>query len=90
MTQDFPAVLLDAIRNDSANAGRWLALAAWLSVQGRDDEAVAVRGLWPTLRYNLACASLEATLADVARNAAVLAAIAREKERQADDTQAGP
>jgi ABC-type arginine/histidine transport system permease subunit len=40
--------------------------------------------LWPALRDNLACTSLAATLADVARNAKVLVAIARKVERPAD------
>jgi hypothetical protein len=85
MTPDFPAVLLDAIRTDSANAGRWLALAAWLSVQSRDDEAIAVRVLWPTLRENLSGSTLEAILADVAAHANVFANVAREVERRATE-----
>jgi ABC-type arginine/histidine transport system permease subunit len=53
---------------------------------GKDDEAFAVRVLWLTLRDNLACASLAATLADVARNAKLLAKVAREMERRAGET----
>jgi hypothetical protein len=83
IAQDLPAPLLRAITNE---AEHWHALADWLFVHARDDEAVAVRGLWRTLRENLACASLETTLADVARNSAVLAEISRKAERPADDT----
>jgi hypothetical protein len=86
---DPPAGLVDALRADPDEAERWHALADWLFVHARDDEAVAVRGLWQTLRDNLACASLDDTLADVARNAGVLAAIAREKQRQAGETPPG-
>ena len=64
----------------------WEALSTWLEDNGRDDEAAAVRILWRMLRANLACASLENRLADVARNASVLGAIARDKQRQADET----
>jgi uncharacterized protein (TIGR02996 family) len=78
--------LTDHIRESPDDRARWVALADWLQARGRADEAVAVRVLWRTLRDNLACASLEATLADVARNAGVLGAIAREKQRQADET----
>jgi uncharacterized protein (TIGR02996 family) len=84
-TADPPTALLDAIRTDPHDGEQWLALADWLFVHARDDEAVAVRGLWPTLRENLAVASLEDTLADVAKNAAVLAAIARKMPTRADD-----
>jgi hypothetical protein len=45
-----------------------------------------VRVFWPTLRDNLSYASLATTIADVARNAKVLGAIARKVERQADET----
>jgi len=76
----------DRIRESPGDRAGWLALADWLAEQGRDDEAVAVRVLWRTLRDNLSCASLDDTLADVARNAGVLGAIAREKQRQADET----
>ena len=80
------AAILNAIDNEPDEAEHWLALADWLFVHARDDEAVAVRALWPTLRENLAVVSLEGTLADVAKNAAVLATIAREKERQENET----
>ena len=83
---DLPASLLRAIDDDPKEAEHWLALADWLFVHARDDEAVAVRALWPTLRENLAVASLEDTLADVAKNAAVLAKIARKMPRHDDET----
>ena len=78
--------ILDAIREDPDDADRWLALACWLHDNGKDDEATTVRVLWPTLRNNLECESLAETLADVARNAKMLAALARKVERQADET----
>jgi hypothetical protein len=80
-----PAHLLDAIRADPDVAEHWQALADWLVVQARDDEAAAVWALRPTLRVNLAVASLETTVADVAANAKVLVKIARKMGR-ADDT----
>jgi hypothetical protein len=86
IAQDLPVPLLRAIADDPDEAEHWHALADWLFVHARDDEAAAVRGLWRTLRENLACASLEATLADVARNSAALAAIARTAARPADET----
>jgi hypothetical protein len=86
IVQDLPAPLLRAIADDPDEAEHWHALADWLFVHARDNEAVAVRGLWRTLRENLACASLETTLADVARNSAALAAIARQGERPAEVT----
>lgn len=61
-------------------------MALWPWDHCKDDEATAVRVLWPTLRDNLACASLAATLADAARTAKVLAKMARKVERQADET----
>lgn len=75
---DLPASLLQAIAADPDDGEHWHALADWLRDHGRDDEAVAVRVLWPTLRDNLSCASLEVTLADVGRNGKVLADRARE------------
>lgn len=38
---------------------------------------------WPTLRHNLERVSLEATLADVARNAKLLGSVAQEIEERA-------
>ena len=50
----------------------------WLMANGREDEAVAVRVFWPTLRQNLFTGvSLDATLADVTRHASTLGEIAR-------------
>jgi hypothetical protein len=77
IAQVLPAPVLRAIINEPDEAEHWHDLADWLFVHARVDEAVAVRGLWRTLRENLACASLETRLADVGRNSAVLAAIAR-------------
>jgi hypothetical protein len=70
---DLPAILA-AIRERPDDAPRWLALAAWLWDNGRDDEAAAVRIFWPTLRDNVveARVSVEDTLADVARHAGIL------------------
>ena len=85
-TADPPTQLLRAIADDPDDGEHWHALADWLWVEGREDEAVAVRVLRPTLRGNLSCASLATTIADVARNAKVLAAIARKVGRQADET----
>jgi len=76
---DLPAVL-DAIRAKPDDGPRWPALASWLWDNGRDDEAAAVRVFWPVLRDNLARASLESTLADVARHAKLLGQQAREAE----------
>jgi hypothetical protein len=86
MTDELHAVLLDAIRADPDDGARWLDLASWLWVQGRDDEAIAVRVFWPTLRDNLAHVSLEATLAGVARNAKRLGRFARETDRRENET----
>src|SRR5206468_10472908 len=61
----------------------WQALAQWYADNGREDEALAVRVFWPTLRDNLTFASLEATLADAVRNSKMLAELAREVERRA-------
>src|SRR4051794_7638029 len=79
---DLPAVL-DALRGRPDDRPRWLALSSWLRDNGRDDEADVVRALWPALRDSLAAAPLEATLGDVARNAGLLSAVAREVERRA-------
>jgi hypothetical protein len=77
--------LLVAITADPDKQAGWLQLASWLRAHDRFDEAAAVRVLWPSLRDNLGYASLGDTLAFVARNAPVLAAIARKVEPQADD-----
>lgn len=78
---------MHACRKDTPNDGnRWLALACWLGDNGRDVEAVAVHVHWPTRRDILACGSLAATLADLARNTKVPTKMARKVERQADGT----
>jgi hypothetical protein len=79
---DLPA-LLCAIAANPDDGRCWRGLARWYSDNGQENEAVAVRVLWPTLRDNLACATLEATLGDMARNANLLAEVAREVERRA-------
>jgi hypothetical protein len=78
--------ILDTIKADPDDAHHWISLVCWLSEQGKNDESNAVRVLWPMLRDNLRFARLEATLADVARNAKVLAALARKTERHDDET----
>jgi hypothetical protein len=75
-----PPELLDTIRANPDDGPRWLALAGWYWDNGRDDEAVAVRVFWPALRDDLERVTLEATLADVARHAAILGKRAREIE----------
>jgi hypothetical protein len=81
---DLPAVP-DAIRERPDDGPRWLALAGWLLDNGRGDEAVAVRVYWPVLRDNLARASLESTLEDVARHARLLGRRARGAEARSQD-----
>jgi hypothetical protein len=51
-----------------------------------DDEAMAVRVLWPTLRDNLPCTPLAPRWPNWPRNAMVLAAVARKVLRLADET----
>jgi hypothetical protein len=77
------AILVDAIRVRPDDHGAWADLSDWLWIQGRDDKAVAVRVLWPTLLDNLSLATLEATLADVAQDAKLLGTVAREVEERA-------
>ncbi len=79
--------ILNALREWPDDEARWLALASWLSDNSRDDEAATVRVFWPTLRDNVLVAglSVNATLRDVARHAAVLGRRAREVEAQADN-----
>src|SRR5262245_31064128 len=76
--------ILETIRQRPDSGPDWLALAAWLTDEGRDDEAAVVRVFWPTLRDNLTVAgvSLGATLRDVARHARRLGQRAREIEEQ--------
>jgi hypothetical protein len=48
----------------------WIALAVWLSQQGRYDEAAAVRVFWPKLSARVRAGdSVHMTLRDVARHA---------------------
>jgi uncharacterized protein (TIGR02996 family) len=83
---DLPPTLLHAITEEPDEGEHWHALADWLWIHGREDEAAAVRILWPTLLENLTFASLESTLEDVARNAKVLGKLARAVERRTDET----
>lgn len=85
-SHDHPASLVRAIGDEPNEAERWHALADWLFIHGRDNEAAAVRRLWRALRDKLARGPLEAAIADVGQHAAALAAIARKVERQADET----
>jgi hypothetical protein len=73
-------IMMAAIARDPADGGRWLALAAWFSAHGRDDEATAVRVLWPTFRDNLAYTTIAATLDNLAANAPLFGNIARQIE----------
>jgi hypothetical protein len=82
---DLPSPLLHAITEETDDGEHWHALADWLWIHGREDEAAAVRILWPTLLENLTFASLESTLEDVARNASVLGKLARAVERRVDE-----
>jgi uncharacterized protein (TIGR02996 family) len=77
---------VDAINENPDDGDRWLALASWLWDNGRDNEALVVRVLWPTLRDNIADTSLEATPAEVRRSRKRLAKWARKIEGRADDT----
>jgi uncharacterized protein (TIGR02996 family) len=78
--------LLAAILADPDDGGPWLALAGWFRDNGRDDEAVAVRVFWRTLRDSLRIEqSIDTVLADVRRSASILGACAREIEERAHD-----
>jgi hypothetical protein len=76
------AEILNAIRERPDDGNRCFDFASWLWNNGRDDTAVAVRVLWPTLRDALVYVSLE----DMARKARRLAKLARNIEGRADDT----
>jgi uncharacterized protein (TIGR02996 family) len=76
---DFPT-LTGAIAQDPDDRARWLAMAAWFAAHGRDDEAIAVRVLWPTFRDSLAYLPLSAILRSLAESAAVFGSIARQLE----------
>jgi uncharacterized protein (TIGR02996 family) len=69
LSTDLPQFLA-AIRERPDDGPRWLALARWLTDNGRDDEAAAVRVFWPTLRDNLAVG-----VAEVARSLRRAAAV---------------
>ena len=70
--------LLDAILADAGDESRWLALSRWLWDNGRGDESAAVRVFWPSLRDNVTEVGLDATLADLTRNATTLGRLARQ------------
>jgi hypothetical protein len=75
---DLPTVLATIRARADEQAG-WLALAAWLWDNGREDEAAAVRVYWPTLRDNIdAGVSVEHTLRELARHSGKLGRKARE------------
>ena len=78
--------LLDAIRERPADESRSLALSRWLWDEGRDDESVAVRLFWPTLRDNVpGGVPLEMTLRELARHAARLGGRVREIDGRANE-----
>jgi hypothetical protein len=82
---DLPAIL-DAIQADPNCEGRSLALASWLSDNGREDEAVAVCVFWPTLRDTMATGiTLRVTMRRVARSAVKLGRRARQIESPCDN-----
>jgi hypothetical protein len=79
--------LMQSVRENPGDKAGWLALSFWMWSDGREDEAAVLRVLWPTLRDHMAQDrwSLEATLADVAENAKVLARVARQIEARASE-----
>jgi hypothetical protein len=79
------AAILNAIRERPDDGSCWVALSSWLWDNGRDDEALVVRVLWPTLRDNFTCESLKATLSEVKRSRKRLAKLSRKIEGRADD-----
>jgi hypothetical protein len=78
---DLPAIL-DSIRESPDDQSRWLALSRWLSDNGRDDESVAVRLFWPTLRDSVTVEgkTVDETFAEVTRHATLLGKLARQVE----------
>jgi hypothetical protein len=79
--RDLPQ-LLDTLHDRPDDGPRWLALAAWLWDNKRDNEAAAVRVFWPTLRDDVTVSgvSVELTLRELARHAVKLGRRAREIE----------
>jgi uncharacterized protein (TIGR02996 family) len=78
--------LLAAILADPDDEVAWLALAAWLRDDGRDDEAAAVRVFWPALRNSLGGGrTLDFTLEYVRANARRLGREARQFEGPAGE-----
>ena len=77
--------MLNAIATNPDDGSRWQAVAQWYRDNGQENEALTVRVFWPMLRDNLAFTSLEATLADAVRNSKLLAGLAREVERRAQE-----
>jgi hypothetical protein len=60
-------------RQPPAPEADWLALAARLADDGRDDEAAVVRVYWPALEDTVAtCVTLNAALDQIRRHAAQL------------------
>jgi hypothetical protein len=80
---DLPAVLA-AIRDRPEDEARWLALSQWLWDEGRDDESVAVRLVWPTLRDSVTeeGKTVDETFAEVTRHATLLGKLARQVEER--------
>ena len=89
MLDDAPdlTVLLHAIRERPGDGQRWLALAAWLWDNGREDQSAAVRVIWPTLRGNVLVSGVPVheTLRQVVRRAARQGHRARQVEHRAGD-----
>src|SRR5438309_10193102 len=75
--------LLDVIRENPNDASSWLALSSWIADSGGDDEAVAVRVFWPTLRDNVVefGVPLDRTLAGLTESAAIFGSVARQIEQ---------
>lgn len=81
MPSDLTA-LLGPLRANPEDEARWLALSRWFADNGRDDEAVAVRMFWPSLRDNVTEVGLDETLADLEQNAATMGRLARHVEER--------
>jgi hypothetical protein len=74
--------LLAALRENTDDESRWLALSRWLWDNGRADGAAAGRVFWPSLRDNVAELGQDETLAALARDAATLGRQARRVEER--------